>query len=334
MRSILFALIIGISFQGTEGTPPPLPPPGQLIDVGGWKLHLNCTGTRAAGTPLVILEPGVGAFSVEWSLVQPELAKTTRVCSYDRAGAGWSEMGPHPRTYKQLTYELHTLLERAGEKPPYVMVGQSYGCWLVRAYRSSYPSEVVGIVLVDGGDDDPERLMPDGSVGRASMLAKGAAIPAIQTSGPLRIADIPPAALDAMRRGAASMVPHANDPPRDLLPEDAKTMRTWGLGQIGHIAAGVNPMEVEELALLRKERTDNPLVYGDMPLVVITRGRPDSDSTAASEASRHAAHKAIASASRRGRWLMADGSGHHVQIEQPGVVIAAIKDVLSAAQTK
>ena len=334
MRSILFAVIFGLAVQGTEGTPPPLPPPGKLIDVGGWKLHLNCTGTRTAQTPLLILEPGIGDFSVEWSLVQPEVAKTARVCSYDRAGDGWSEMGPHPRTFKQIVYELHTLLDRAGERPPYVMVGQSYGGWLVRTYRATYPSEVAGMVLVDAGEDDPERLMPDGSVGRASMLAKGAPIPPIKTSGPLRIADIPPDALAAMRRGIAATVPHANEPPRDQLPDDARKMRTWALAQIGHIAAGVNPVEVEEIALLRKERMDNPQAYGDMPLIVITRGRPESDWTAAKEDARRAAHKAIASASRRGRWLMAERSGHHVQIEQPDVVIAAIKDVLSAAQNK
>jgi pimeloyl-ACP methyl ester carboxylesterase len=331
---IWLPLILGLAVQAQEGTPPPLPPPGKLIDIGGWKLHLNCTGTRSAQAPLVILEPGIGDFSVEWSLVQPEVAKTTRVCSYDRAGDGWSEMGPHPRTFKQIVYELHTLLDRAGERPPYVIVGQSYGGWLVRTYRTSYPSEVAGIVLVDAGEDDPERLMPDGSVGRASMLAKGAPIPPIKTSGPLRIAEIPADALAAMRRGIAASVPQANDPPRDLLPEDAKKMRTWALAQIGHVVAGVNPVEVEEIALLRKERMDNPQVYGDMPLIVITRGRPESDSTPVREEERRAAHKAIASASRRGRWLIAERSGHHVQIERPDVVIAAIKDLLSGAPSK
>ena len=334
MRSILVALIFVLAVQGPEGTPPPLPLPGKLIDVGGWKLHLNCTGARSAQAPLVILEPGIGDFSVEWSLVQPELAQTARVCSYDRAGDGWSEMGPHPRTFQQIVYELHTLLDRAGERPPYVMVGQSYGSWLVRTYRARYPAEVVGIVLVDGGEDDPERLMPDGSVGRASMLAKGAPIPPVKTSGPLRIADIPADSLAAIRRGIAATAPHATDPPRDRLPDDAKKMRTWALAQIGHVAAGVNPVEVEELAVLRKERIDDPQVYGDMPLIVITRGRPESDGTAATEEARRAAHKAIASASRRGRWLLAERSGHHVQIEQPDVVVAAIKDVLSAAQSR
>ena len=111
-------------------------------------------------------------------------------------------------------------------------------------------------------------------------------------------------------------------------------MRTWALGQIGHIAAGVNPVEVEELAVLRKERLDDPQAYGDMPLSVITRERPESDWTPAREEERRAAHKAVASASRRGRWLIAERSGHHVQIERPDIVIAAIKDLLSGAPNK
>lgn len=311
-----------------EGAPPPLPPPGKLVDVGGWKLHLNCTGERTAGAPLVVLEPGIGDFSVEWSLVQPGVAKFARVCSYDRAGDGWSEMGPHPRTFKQIVYELRTLLDRAGEKPPYVMVGQSYGGWLVRSYRASHPSDVAGIVLVDAGEDDPERIMPDGSIGRASMLAKGVAIPAVKTSAPLRIDDIPANALAAMRAGIARTAPHANEPPRDKLPADARQMRAWALWQIGHVAAGVNPVEVEEIALLRKERMDTPQAYGDMPLIVITRGIAESDETAARTEERRRDHKTMASASRRGRWLIAEKSGHHVQIDQPDVVIAAIRDVI------
>ncbi len=311
-----------------EGAPPPFPPPGRLVDVGGWRLHLHCTGQRAPGAPLVVLEPGIGDFSVEWSLVQPEVATFARVCSYDRAGDGWSEMGPHPRTFRQIVYELRTLLDRAGERPQYVMVGQSYGGWLVRTYRASHPAEVAGMVLVDAGEDDPQRIMPDGSIGRASMLAKCVQIPPIRTSGPLRIADIPAAALAAMRAGIAETVPHANAPPRDKLPPDAQRMRTWALAQIGHVAAGVNPVEVEEIALLRQERTTTAQPDGDLPLVVITRGVPESDEIPTRTEERIREHQAIAAASRRGRWLVAERSGHHVQIDRPDVVIGAIRAVM------
>ena len=99
--------------QSTPDTAPPYAPPGRLIDVGGWRLHLNCTGKTDPSQPTVILESGLGDFSVEWSLVQPGVARFGRVCSYDRAGDGWSDLGPYPRTMHQIVYELHTLLGRA-----------------------------------------------------------------------------------------------------------------------------------------------------------------------------------------------------------------------------
>src|SRR5947207_3172616 len=141
--SLLLTLQAATVWAQSESTPPPFPPPGKLIDVGGWRLHLNCTGEVRAPQPTVILESGSGDFSVEWSLVQPGVAKFAHVCSYDRAGDGWSELGPHPRTMHQIVYELHTLLERAGVKPPFALVGHSYGGWIVRLYAATYPSEVV-----------------------------------------------------------------------------------------------------------------------------------------------------------------------------------------------
>src|SRR5947207_6435185 len=140
---LLFAPLRATPLAQNQTDQPPYPPPGKLVDVGGWKLHLNCTGESRALQPTVILEAGAGDFSVEWSLVQPAVAKFARVCSYDRAGDGWSELGPHPRTMHQLVYELHTLLERAGVKPPFALVGHSYGGWIVRLYAATYPSEVV-----------------------------------------------------------------------------------------------------------------------------------------------------------------------------------------------
>src|SRR6266496_6323911 len=100
-------------------TPTPL---GSLVNVDGHLMHISCSGR---GSPTVILEAGTGAFSFDWGLVQPEVAKFTRVCSYDRAGQAWSDPGPTPRTMKQEVYELHLLLRKAGVKGPYVLVGQS-----------------------------------------------------------------------------------------------------------------------------------------------------------------------------------------------------------------
>src|SRR6185503_2974176 len=199
--ALLLLLTIPAATTGlaqSESTPPPFPPPGKLVDVGGWRLHLYCTGEARPAQPTVILESGKGDFSVEWSLVQPGVARFARVCSYDRAGDGWSDLGPYPRTLHQVVYELHTLLERAGIQPPLVLVGHSYGGWLVRLYASTYPGEVAGMVLVEAGADDPRRLLADGKVVRSSDLPSGRPVPAVKTSGPLRVSDIPPSALSQM----------------------------------------------------------------------------------------------------------------------------------------
>jgi pimeloyl-ACP methyl ester carboxylesterase len=176
---------LGARAQAQSDTIPPFPPPGRLVDIGGWRLHLNCAGTPSPTRPTVILEAGIGDFSVEWSSVQPGVAQFAHVCSYDRADDGWSDW-PAPRTMHQIVYELHKLLETAGERPPYAG-GSLYGGWLVQLFRSTYPSEVVGVVLVEGGAQDPWRMQGDGKLVRSSQLARGRPIPPVKTSGPLRV---------------------------------------------------------------------------------------------------------------------------------------------------
>ena len=122
------------------------PPPGQMVDVGGYRLHLNCTGS---GSPTVVIESGWGDLSASWGWVQPEVAKTTRICTYDRAGMGWSEASPEPRTAREFAKELHTLLAKANEPGPYVLVGHSMGGYTVRVYAHDYPDEVAGLVFID-----------------------------------------------------------------------------------------------------------------------------------------------------------------------------------------
>lgn len=335
-RAVLCLLVASVSMAsaqtGSDG--PPLPPPGRLVDVGGWRLHLNCTGEARPSQPAVILESGVGDFSVEWSLVQPAVSRFARVCSYDRAGDGWSELGPHPRTLHQIVYELHTLLAAAGERPPFVLVGHSYGGWLVRLYQSTYPTEVAGMVLVEAGADDPLRMMPDGKVVHSSELAAGGPVPTVKTSGPLRVADIPPVVQQQMRAGMPEAVRTANDPPRNKLPADAQRMRTWALGQLGHVAAAVNPFEHEELAALRADRLRQEFPLGDLPLVVLTRGIPEetgADGRVREEEHRKD-HAMVAGMSRRGRMVVATKSGHHVQLDAPELVVSSIREVLGSVK--
>ncbi len=135
------------------------PPPGQLVDVGGHRLHLNVKG-EAKDSPTVILEAGMASISSNWGWVQRELAKTTQVVSYDRASLGWSDVGAKPLDAAKSARELHKALEQAGIQAPYVLAGHSYGGLVVRMFTDLYPDEVVGIVLVDSSHPDQWAHIP------------------------------------------------------------------------------------------------------------------------------------------------------------------------------
>ncbi|HKZ52584.1 MAG TPA: alpha/beta hydrolase, partial [Candidatus Acidoferrales bacterium] len=144
----LVLVLLGVVHQllGSARDARRYPPLGQLVDVGGYRLHLLCTGE---GRPTVVLDSGLPGTCLSWTYVQPELVRFTRVCSYDRAGLGWSDASPHPRTSKQMVEELRRLLANAGIKPPYVLVGHSFGAFTVRLFAALNSNEVVGLVLVD-----------------------------------------------------------------------------------------------------------------------------------------------------------------------------------------
>src|SRR6266487_2738761 len=132
------------------------PPPGRLVDVGGYRLHIHCTGSGGPGA-VGMLDAGNGGSSLDRGLVQPSVATFTRVCSYDRAGYGWSESGPTPRSSGRIVRELHTLLVNTGVPGPYVLVGHSFGGLNMRLYAYTYPQDMAGLVLVDSShEDDPK----------------------------------------------------------------------------------------------------------------------------------------------------------------------------------
>lgn len=125
----------------------------ELVDVGGFRLHLNCSGTQT-GAPTVVLDAGLNRAGYDWILVQREVSKFARVCSYDRAGHGLSEIGPKPRTSRTIAQELHTLLHAAQIPGPYLLVGHSIGGINIRTYTALYPQDVMGLVLVDASHED------------------------------------------------------------------------------------------------------------------------------------------------------------------------------------
>ena len=137
------------------------PPPGQFVDVGGHRLHLWCIGS---GPPTVVFESGLGGGAFDWGYVQPSVARSRRACTYDRAGYGYSELGPRPRSSRQIANELFTLLDRAGIAGPVVLVGHSFGGYNVRLFAAEYPRKVVGLVLVDASHEDQGRRYAEAGV--------------------------------------------------------------------------------------------------------------------------------------------------------------------------
>jgi pimeloyl-ACP methyl ester carboxylesterase len=144
----ILALLFSSSYQAVASAADlrQYPALGQLIDVGGHRLHIYCLGQ---GEPTVVMEAGLSGWSTDWILVQPEIAESAHVCTYDRAGYGWSDPGPLPRDSQQVASELHTLLSRSGIKGNIILVGHSLGGLFVQYYAKTYPQQVAGIVLVD-----------------------------------------------------------------------------------------------------------------------------------------------------------------------------------------
>ena len=131
--------------------------PGHLVSAGEFRLNLYCTGE---GRPTVVLEAGLADALDTWRGLQPDIARFARVCSYDRAGYGYSESGPMPRTSDRIASELHAALLSAGEKPPYLLVGHSFGGFNVRVFNGKYSDQVKGLVLIDATQEDQYRLLP------------------------------------------------------------------------------------------------------------------------------------------------------------------------------
>ena len=126
-------------------------PPGVMVDVGGYRMHLYCIGQ---GSPTVVLESGLGDYWLAWYRVQPQIGQFAYVCAYDRAGLGWSDPSLRPRNSRFMAEELHTLLHKARVPGPYVLAGHSLGGYNVRMYASLYPTDVVGMLLVDSAHPD------------------------------------------------------------------------------------------------------------------------------------------------------------------------------------
>lgn len=288
--------------------------PGKLVDVGGRKLHLHCSGS---GAPTVILIAGGSAFSIDWSLVQPAVAATTRVCSYDRAGLGWSDPGPADETVEQTVGDLHALLGAAGEKPPYVLVGASIGGIFIRAYQHQFRDEVSGLVFTNSSNR--VGLAVRGKVGLIWNLTEDD----VRSAFPL---------------AAKPPTPTKEQEPFDRLSPDLQAQRLrldiqlWE--RFDPAKAGPDSLLSWRKEFLREfdeteAGTEPP--FGSLPVVVIS-----SDPIAADAAhrTRDGAAARLAFLSTNTAFVVASGSGHEIHLYQPDTVVRAIERAVLAVRNR
>lgn len=299
------------------------PAPDQLVDVGGYKMHIHCIGQ---GSPTIILVAGNSDFSVTWAYVQPQVAQYTRVCSYDRAGLGWSEPSPHPRTANTMVEELHTLLVNANVQGPYVLVGHSLGGLLVRVYAHNYPDEVVGMVLVDSAHEEyPLRLAALGLPDFAEKYARSFE----QAAGQNR--------LYAFLSSTGIMALAPNNIPNLGLPDEAYAQWQAVFATTGFFNTALAETNAID-GMFAETRALRIVSLGSMPLVVLSAGLWEPD-PAYSDAENQRIREAIqvmqsdlAVLSSDSQHIIAQQSGHFIQLDQPYLVIDAIRQVSEATQ--
>lgn len=292
------------------------PPPGKLVDIGGYSLHVNSQGK---GGPTVVMEAGAGSFSLVWSQVAPQLSKDSQVVVYDRAGLGWSDPSPKARTADNIVAEFRSMLSKAGVKPPYVLVGHSMGAIYMRMYAQKYPKEVVGMVLVDPGDENlPVAAGPEVAQAIDESAKAGAAY------------------LKQQERKCALgqfAVKLSSLPLDNQLPEEAaKQMQALQATEPWLWAATAD----EALAATTswaQARALNITSVGDIPLIVLVSDQLVELATNVSMNQEtntiwRELQVGLVSESPQGELQIARNSGHLIQLDQPNRVIEAVKKVV------
>ncbi len=305
--------------------------PGQMLDVGGHRLHLVSSGS---GRPTVVLEAALGGSSISWSLVQPAIASLTRVCAYDRAGFGWSDAGPMPRTAGRVADELYTLLDRGGVDPPFVLVGHSFGGLVMRIFAARYRNKTSGLVLVDPAHPEDwvspapkEQIKINRGVRLCRSGAKAARFGAAKV-----VSGLASLGFFGVARGLAKVVSRGGLSREDegilapvwkLPPEARRPLRRFWTQEkffdaLGNQIATISTSAAETL-------DESARGFGDLPLVTISSTDPGDY--------RLRQQDALAALSTRGTHVIASKSGHWIPLDQPQVVIDAIRDVLILARS-
>lgn len=303
-------------------------PPGRLIDLGGHRLHINCTGK---GKPVVVVENGLGDFSFDWLLVQAKVSRTTRICTYDRAGYAWSDPGPKPRTFAQLNLELRDALAKLGEDRPFILVGHSFGGPVVRNFAQTYPHLVAGLVLVDSAFEGQYVGIGRKQLIRLGEDARGLEIPA------------PREELKDSDRFASSVPESSQNQALDkmyaVLPPQQQQWQIWAQSRPQLEDAEDSQRQWSGEYFKKWLATSQAGTLGSIPLIVLTRaegGYRDGDyeiSAQQLESARKEGQSRLAKLSDNSRQIMVS-SGHNMELESPDEVVSAILRVVNAVRHK
>jgi pimeloyl-ACP methyl ester carboxylesterase len=316
------------------------PAPGQLVDVAGIRMHLDCVGS---GSPTVVLDAGLGGWSLDWALVQPELARSTRVCSYDRAGMGWSEDSPDPHDAEHAVAELHALLANGSVHGPLLLVGHSNGGLRTVLYAATYPADVAGLVLVDptpiASDDEQMALLAPAERDELhSLTASTAAAPSAK--GGISIIGL----VDALRPfGIARLLSagFTHGTVCDYLDAKAQGDFRAGVNGVAFLKTLTAETDMRDVSIAQvRTATARETPLGATPLTVLASTGLTAfaaDPLPSAFAGRRgelilklriAAVADLARLSSRGTSTVITRSGHYVQIDRPDAVIDAVQAML------
>ena len=325
MKRCLLSCLVAPLFVFSQNDPPPN---GKLVDIGGYKLHIDIKGK---GSPAVVMIAGSQAFSVDWSLVMPGISGITQVCTYDRPALAWSDPGPMPRTFDQDIYELHTLLHKSGVKPPYILVGHSLGGIIARLFEKKYPTEVKGLVLVDATSEDAVLFM-NGKIQRLRTFSQNRTIPPVKTK-PDTSTKIP--SMKDMEEMWKMMGEPKIESPFDRLPKKFQEQRIWAMRQPKFLLADNGPYWADEFSAMY---ADSLYSLGNKPIYVLSSGRDafSKNTDSAMKAiwlEKLEQKEKMSNLSSNSKHIITTKSGHEIHLEEPELVINAIKEVIMAVRT-
>jgi pimeloyl-ACP methyl ester carboxylesterase len=312
---VAFLLIAGASYQfiTTKLDERVYPPPGQLVDVGGYNIHLYTTGS---GGPSVILDAGMGWNALGWSLVQPKVAEFTQVTAIDRAGNGWSDESPLERTSENIITEFRTALKKANIPAPYILVGHSFGGINAQLWASLYPDEVLGVVLVDSSHENQLETIPTPQMNRTiPMLASRFGIVRLITHFP-------------KYQGGIAVFPEEIQ--RQLLSKfrTTKFMRTV-LGEGAQFEKSC-----KQLKTVGRSPWNKPLIVISAAKVTPAEGSGHSqEQLDAFFVHFKELQKDLATKSTQGKQVIAEESDHMITLHQPQIIVDSIKEIVESSHT-